>query len=146
MRYLNANRLTACAALAAWSLLTPAACWAQAVPSPAPVMPPSLPPVQAVNLMTADGSAAFGAKWKWMDVKIVDVPPMQGAMPHYKSTYSIEPRAHTARFDDSSWPVIEPKDLSARRGGGGVAFVWYRTNLTIPAKIGDSTPPTRRRC
>ena len=32
---------------------------------------------------------------------------------------------------------IKPEDLAVRRSGGHVAFVWYRTNLTIPAKIGD---------
>src|SRR5205823_8859859 len=37
----------------------------------------------------------------------------------------------------SAWPVIEAKDLGARRGGGHVSFIWFRTNLTIPAKVGD---------
>ena len=27
--------------------------------------------------------------------------------------------------------------MPARRSGGHVAFIWYRTDLTIPAKIGD---------
>jgi gluconolactonase len=30
--------------------------------------------------------------------------------------------------------------LAARRSGGHVAFMWYRTPLTIPAKIGDFDP------
>jgi hypothetical protein len=33
--------------------------------------------------------------------------------------------------------MIDAKDLAARRSGGHVAFIWYRANLTIPAKIGD---------
>ena len=127
--------LVACATLV--SMMSSSLAVAQGVPSPPPIMPPSIPALNTVNLMTAEGAAALGAKWKVMDVKIVDVPPMQGALPHYKSTYMIEPRAHTAKFDDSSWPVIEPKELATRRGGGGVAFLWYRTNITIPAKIGD---------
>jgi gluconolactonase len=46
----------------------------------------------------------------------------------------------------TNWPVtpkwsnIEPKDLAARRSGGHVAFMWYRTPFTIPAKIGDFDP------
>jgi gluconolactonase len=87
--------------------------------------------------MTAEGSAAFGAQWKVMDVKIVEVPAIPNAMPQYKTTYNIEPRAGESGFDDSKWPVIEPKDLAARRSGGHVAFIWYRASLTIPAKIGE---------
>ena len=33
--------------------------------------------------------------------------------------------------------MIEAKGLADRRGGGRSSFLWYRTNLTIPAKIGD---------
>ena len=90
--------------------------------------------------MTAPGSATFGAQWKVSDVKIVEVPAIQGAMPQYKTTYNIEPRAGGIDFDDSQWPTIEPKDLAARRSGGHVAFMWYRASLTIPAKIGDFDP------
>jgi hypothetical protein len=82
----------------------------------------------------------LGAQWKVSDVKIVEVPAIQGAMPQYKTTYSIEPQAGGSDFDDSKWPNIEPKDLAARRSGGHVAFMWYRTPLTIPAKIGDCDP------
>ena len=126
--------LLACTALA---VLIPAIAIAQppAVPPPAPIMPPSLPPSHVVDLMTAEGSAALGAQWKVSDVKIVDVPAIPNAMPGYKTTYNIEPRAGEAGFDDSKWPTIEAKDLAARRSGGHVAFMWYRTMLTIPPKI-----------
>jgi gluconolactonase len=70
-------------------------------------------------------------------VKIVEAPAIKGAMPQYKSTYMIEPQAGASGFDDSKWPTIEAKDLGARRSGGHVAFMWYRTTLTVPAKIGD---------
>jgi len=70
------------------------------------------------------------------DVRIVEVPAIQNALPQYKTTYNIEPRAGEAGFDDSKWPTIEAKDLSVRRSGGHVAFMWYRTLLTMPAKIG----------
>jgi gluconolactonase len=57
-------------------------------------------------------------------------------MPGYKTSYDLTPRAGEKGFDDSSWPTLEPKQLADRRGGGKVSFLWYRTNLTMPAKIG----------
>jgi gluconolactonase len=110
------------------------------VPPPAPMMPPLLPPSHVVNLMTQDGIATFGTQWKIADVKIVEVPAIPNAMPHYKTTYNIEPRAGESGFDDSKWQTIDAKDLAARRGGGHVSFMWYRANLTIPAKIGAFDP------
>jgi gluconolactonase len=62
-------------------------------------------------------------------------------LPGYNTAYDISPHAGEAGFDDSKWPAIEPKDLAARRSGGHVAFIWFRTNLTIPAKSAISTPP-----
>ena len=128
----------ACTALTA--MLSPiSAAPAPAAPPapPAPIMPPSLPPTYTVDLMTPQGTAAFAAQWKTMDAKIVEAKPVDGAMAQYKTTYDIAPHAGEAGFDDSKWPAIAGKDLSVRRSGGHVAFVWYRTNLTIPAKVGD---------
>src|SRR5215813_13073029 len=138
MRTTNLARLAAGAALVAVPLAIASILVGQApAPRPAPIMPPSIPPSHVVDLMTAPGSAALGAQWRVADVKIIEVPAIQGAMPQYKTTYNIEPRAGGTDFDDSKWPVIEPKDLAARRSGGHVAFMWYRTSLTIPAKIGE---------
>src|SRR5262252_7423165 len=94
------------------------------VPPPQPIMPPSLPPSQVVDLMTTAGSALFGAQWKVMEAKIVEVPAAPNAMPQYRTTYNTTPRAGENGFDDSSWPVIDAKDLGARRGGGHVSFMW----------------------
>jgi len=102
-----------------------------------PQMPPSLVPLKAVDLMTPEGAALFGAQWKAMEAKIVEGPPIANAMPQYKTSYDIQPHAGETGFDDSSWPVIDAKSLSDRRGGGKVSFIWYRANLTIPAKVGD---------
>src|SRR5215468_10275226 len=141
MRTTNLAGLAAGAALVAVPLAIASILVAQAPPPrPAPIMPPSIPPSHVVDLMTAPGSAALGAQWRVADVKIIEVPAIQGAMPQYKTTYNIEPRAGGTDFDDSKWPVIEPKDLAARRSGGHVAFMWYRTPLTIPAKIDDFDP------
>jgi hypothetical protein len=101
---------------------------------PAPQIAPSLVPSYTVDLMTPEGSAAFGAQWKTMEAKIVESPPIKDAMPAYKTGYDIMPHAGEAGFDDSAWPVIDAKGLAARRGAGKVSFIWYRANLTIPAR------------
>ena len=110
-------------------------------PQPAPaLMPPGLPPTLVVDLMSAEGAAALGAQWRVSDVTIKEVPSIQGTITQNKMTYDIDPHAGGTDFDDSKWPVIEPKDLSARRSGGHVAFMWYRALLTIPAKISELDP------
>jgi gluconolactonase len=113
---------------------------AQAPPAAPALMPPGLPPTLVVDLMSADGAAMLGAQWRVSDVTIKEVPPIPGTITQNKMTYDIDPHAGGTDFDDSKWPVIEPKDLNARRSGGHVAFMWYRTPLTIPAKIGDLDP------
>jgi gluconolactonase len=106
-------------------------------PPPAPMLAPSLPPNVEVDLMTNQGSAMFGAQWRTMEAKIVEVPPIPEHLPGYNTAYDIAPHASDTGFDDSKWPAIEAKDLAARRGGGHVSFIWFRSNVTIPAKIGD---------
>jgi gluconolactonase len=109
---------------------------AQPVPAPPPIMPPSLPPAHVVNLMTNEGSAALGAKWRAIDIKIIEVPAAANK-DRYKTTYQIEPRAMGTDFDDSKWEIVEGKNLGARRSGGHVAFAWYRALLTMPSRIAD---------
>jgi gluconolactonase len=106
-------------------------------PTSPPQIAPALVPAHVVDLLTAEGMAAFGAQWKHMEAKIVEGPALQGALPGYKTSYDISPHAGAKGFDDSSWQTLEPKQLADRRGGGKVSFLWYRTNLTIPAKIGN---------
>ena len=137
-------RLLTCVALTAVLLVIPSIATAQtpappaAVPAPpAPQMPPSLVPSKVVDLMTAEGSAAFGAQWKTMEAKIVEGPAIPNAMPGYKTSYDIQPHAGEPGFDDSAWPGIGATGLAGRRGGGKVSFIWFRTTLTIPAKVGD---------
>jgi gluconolactonase len=133
------SRLIVSAVLAATPIVASsiAAAQAPAAPPPAPLMPPSLVPSATVNLMTAEGSAAFGAVWRTIEARVVEVEPMAGRMAGYDKTFDMQPHAGDANFDDSKWPVIEPKGLADRRGGGKSSFLWYRTTLTIPAKVGD---------
>ena len=129
-------------ALAALSLAVATLSMGQAPPpQPQPaLMPPGTPPTLIVDLMSASGASALGAQWRVSEVKIKEVPAIPGTQTQSKTTYDIDPHAGGADFDDSKWPVIEPKDLAARRSGGHVAFMWYRTPLTIPAKIDDFDP------
>jgi gluconolactonase len=136
--------LVACAALVVVPVIfaTISAAPAPAPPGAAPLppppqMPPSLPPAHSVDLMTPEGSAAFGAQWKTMEAKIVEGPAIANAMPGYKTSYDIAPHAGESGFDDSSWPTIAAPGLADRRGGGRVSFIWYRASLTIPAKVGN---------
>jgi gluconolactonase len=99
---------------------------------PQPPIAPSLPPTFVVDLMTVEGAAAFGARWKVHEAKLVECPALSDAMPQYTSTYDIDPHAHLLGFDDSDWPEIAPTELGAKRGGGMVSFFWFRATLTIP--------------
>ncbi len=141
MRNTALRSLMACGALAALHLMIASVSVAQAppaaAPAPLPVIAPSLPATYIVNLATPEGMAAFSARWKNMDVKIVEAAAMPNAGPAWKTSYDITPKAGDANFDDSSWPAIEPKGLLERRGGGHLFMTWYRTNLTVPAKIGE---------
>jgi hypothetical protein len=102
---------------------------------PQPSIAPLLPPVHVVDLMTAGGSAVFGARWKAMEAKIVECPALTDSMAAFKTTYDIEPHAEPSGFDDSAWPEVAATDLGAKRGGGRVSFIWFRATLTIPAHV-----------
>src|SRR5437879_1393955 len=140
MRMTHADRLIACAGLTVISLMIATVAVAQAPQPPDPKIPPALVPSYVVDLMTAEGITAFEGRWKTMEAKIVEGPALPNAMPVYKTSYDITPHAGESGFDDSSWPTIEAKGLTDRRGGGKVSFFWFRTNLTIPAKIGNFEP------
>jgi gluconolactonase len=104
---------------------------------PQPPIAPLTPPVHVVDLTTADGSAAFGARWKGLEAKIVACPALTDAMREFETTYDIDPHAEMPGFDDRDWPEIAATDLGARRGGGMVSFFWFRATLTIPARALD---------
>lgn len=104
--------------------------------APQPQIAPLTPPAHVIDLMTASGSAAFGAAWRGREAKLVECPALSDSMPEFKTTYDIDPHAELLGFDDSAWTVIAADDLGARRGGGMVSFFWYRATLTIPVEVG----------
>src|SRR2546428_2096861 len=81
-----------------------------------------------------------GEHRKTREAKIIEVPAIPDAMPEFTTTYDIDPHAGEAGFDDSAWPIILPTALEAKRGGGKVSFLWFRTQLTIPTRIGAFDP------
>jgi len=116
---------------------------------PPPAIAPLGKPLAVVDLMTPEGVSMLGAQWKIMDVKIVEAPAefTQGpakTLPQYKTTYEISPHANVENFDDSAWPTLDPKELGVHRGGGKVAFIWFRTNITLPAMVGSTNVAGRR--
>jgi hypothetical protein len=112
--------------------------------TPTPAFAPLIPPRHVVDLMTVEGSAAFGAVWRAQECKIVECPALADSRPEYKTTYDIDPHAEVTGFDDSGWELVDPTDLGGRRGGGIVSFFWFRTSLTIPAEAqGFATAGTK---
>ncbi len=85
-----------------------------------------------IDLRTKDGVAAIKGEWRYIDVKLVEVPTKT---PDGKptTTYNIEPKAFGPEFDDSKWELADPTTLKNPRGGGQVCFAWYRIKVTIPA-------------
>jgi gluconolactonase len=122
--------------------------FAAAAPLAAATGAPRVPegaPLAAVDLATTAGAALVRAQWRYSDVRIVPAQhraPDADGQPNGAeiATYTIEPRAGRADYDDSSWETIAPEALVARRGNGRVSFNWYRLTLTIPQRIGDFDP------
>lgn len=111
---------------------------------PQPPIAPSLPPARVVDLVTVDGSAVFGARWRAKEAKIVECPALSDAMPEFTTTYDIEPHAELSGFDDSTWLEVAATELGAKRGGGMVSFFWFRTTLTMPTNVaGFATEGTK---
>jgi len=111
----------------------------------APAELPSGTPLATIDLATSAGAQLAQARWRYHDVRIVETPhraPDAEGQPTGApiSTYTIEPRAGHADFDDATWETIAPESLVARRGSGRVAFGWYRIAITVPERIGSLDP------
>jgi gluconolactonase len=102
-------------------------------------------PLASVDLATSAGAALMRSQWRTHPVRIVETqhraPDAEGQPTGAPiATYTIEPRAGAAGFDDSAWEAIAPESLAARRGGGRVTFQWYRVAVTIPERVGAFDP------
>jgi gluconolactonase len=118
-------------------VFAPNAGWAQAT-----VDLPTILPQAVVDLRTREGAALVRAQWRYRDAAIVEVEhrdpgPDLRASGRPNRTKDIAPHADAADFDDSSWETIEPAGLETRRSHGRLAFNWYRTRITLPARVAD---------
>ena len=121
------------------SLMLPQSATAQNVAAQGP---PYGQPDATIDLRTKEGAELVKGVWRYSDVKIVEVDfraPGPDLKPSGKpiKTYDYTPHAGAVDFDDSKWEALDPTALEARRSGGKVCFNWYRTNITIPDKIGE---------
>jgi gluconolactonase len=87
----------------------------------------SINPDAIVDLRSDAGAALVNAQWRVRVADIVDA----------SATHDLMPQAGAADFDDSAWEAVSASSLETRRGNGRLSFVWYRTHVTIPEKLGD---------
>ena len=84
-------------------------------------------PRATINIGEPEGQAAAGALWRYA---IGYVP---GAENEGLAAQSAGSPARLPEYDDSGWAVC--RDL-AERVSRGFTFVWYRTTITIPERVG----------
>jgi hypothetical protein len=87
-----------------------------------------------IDLRTTAGVAAVNGKWRYHDVRIVEVAGTNKNGSANK-TYSYEPKAKGPEFDDSGWEALAPETLRNARGNGQICFCWYRIKVTLPPEV-----------
>jgi len=113
--------------------------------NPVTVPEASAEPSASIDLATPEGIALVKGAWRYSDTRIVEVDfsgPGADGQPTGSPvrTYDYTPKAGSASFDDSRWPVIDPTTLSVRRSTGRICFNWYRIAITIPDRVGMYDP------
>lgn len=102
--------------------------------------PASAQSTTKLDLRTRAGVEKVKGQWRYSDVKIIEVDG-KGPPPENRplKTYSFEPRAEGANFDDSKWEVLDPTTLGQRRANGQLCFNWYRIKITLPPEAEGKT-------
>ncbi|GAB4514861.1 MAG: hypothetical protein OHK0046_17540 [Anaerolineae bacterium] len=113
------------------------------IPGP-PELLPGLPDAM-IDLQTEEGAALVNGAWRYSDTTIeeinfVSVGDDLGPSGAPNRTYTCQPKAHAADYDDSDWRVLAPEELETRLSTGQVCFNWYRISVTIPQAVGDFDP------
>ena len=118
------------------------------IPGPPEVLPGR--PDAVVDLQTDEGAALVGARWRYSDARVEEIdfvalagvgaadPLGPGEVPN--RTYDIVPHAEAVDYDDSGWLELAPAQTMDRLANGRVCFNWYRTQVTIPERLGDFDP------
>jgi gluconolactonase len=94
----------------------------------------------SIDLTTSSGVAEVRGAWRYHDARVVDIGFRAADSAGQPTgaplvTQDIAPHAGATDFDDSSWPVIAPESLGARRGTGRVSFNWYRITISVPERV-----------
>jgi gluconolactonase len=103
-------------------------------------------PQAIADLKTAEGARLVNAKWFVQPAHIRDIdfkkpgPSPTDALLLYPTgasikTHTIHPQIGAADFE-KSFTQITPETLEQRQGDGLVSFVWYKTEIILPEKIG----------
>ena len=107
-------------------------------------------PDAVIDLQTEDGLRLVGGEWRYADARIEEIdfvevggpaaddPLGPGTVPN--RTYDIKPHAEGRDFDDSHWEKLAARDTMRRLSHGRVCFNWYRTEVTVPGRVGDFDP------
>ena len=66
--------------------------------------------------MTEEGSAVFGARWKGIEAKLIEVPALTNSRPEFKSTYDVEPHAELLGYEELRAGPRCPPPISAAGG------------------------------
>jgi gluconolactonase len=123
----------------------PAVAGAARLPGPPELLPGR--PDAIVDLQTDAGAALVGARWRYSDARVEEIdfvalagpgtPDPLGPGAERNRTYDVVPHAEAADYDDSAWEVLAPADTQRRLAAGRVCFNWYRTEITLPERVGD---------
>ena len=100
----------------------------------------------SVDLASDAGATLVRGVWRYADARVIEAkfraPDGYGQPTGAEVvTNDIVPHAGGADFDDSTWQVIAPTSLNARRGNGLISFNWYRITITVPSQV-DGFDPT----
>jgi gluconolactonase len=118
--------------------------------APVPGPPELLPgrPDAIVDLQTDTGAALVGGTWRYADARVraidfVDVagpgaPDPLGPGTVRNQTYDVVPHAQAPDYPDEHWAVLAPADTRRRLSQGRVCFNWYRIDVTLPERVGDT--------
>lgn len=112
------------------------------LPGPSGLLPRL--PDAVVDLKTTAGAELVKAQWRFREARITQAvlgAPGPDLAPSGKPTrtYDISPRPGLAGFEgEAGWEKIDADQLEQRRTKGRISFGWYRADLTLPARVGNT--------
>ena len=109
------------------------------VPGPPELLPTR--PDAIVDLQTDEGAAVVGARWRTIEARPVPVDfrsvgPDLG--PSGPPNHALALGPTVAQVDDAPCEHLAPADTLRRLGSGRMCFVWYRVDVTLPERIGET--------